>query len=63
VLETGPGRGLEQAGDLIQREHPQQLPRIVGEGQLMGEVGAASGPRRRRPTAPLQVKAESDPSH
>jgi hypothetical protein len=37
VLETGPGRGLEQAGDLIQREHPQQLPRIVGEGQLMGD--------------------------
>ena len=35
------GRGLDQPGDLLRSKHPQQLPRIVRAGQLMGEVGAA----------------------
>jgi hypothetical protein len=35
------GRGLDQPGDLLRSKHPQQLPRIVRAGQLMGEVSAA----------------------
>ena len=35
------GRGLDQPGDLLRSKHPQQLPRIVRAGQLMGKVGAA----------------------
>ena len=41
VLEAGAGRSLEQPRDLIWREHPRQLARIVRTSQLMGEVGAA----------------------
>src|SRR6516225_8815772 len=41
VLETGPGRGLDQPGDLLAGKHPRQLARVVRAGQLMGEVGAA----------------------
>src|ERR1700758_4934341 len=40
VLETGAGRGLDQAGDLLPSKNPRQLPRVVRAGQLMGEVGA-----------------------
>src|ERR1700759_4958062 len=40
-LRSGPGRGLDQPGDLLASEHPRQLPRIVRAGQLVGEVGAA----------------------
>ena len=41
VLEAGSGRSLEQPGDLIGREHPWQLARIVRARKLVGKVGAA----------------------
>jgi len=41
VLETGAGRSFKQPSNLIRREHPRQLARIVRARQLMGEIGAA----------------------